>query len=522
MFDILIKNGTIVDGTQAARYRADVGIQGDRIRQIGRLEMVEARQTIDASGKIVAPGFVDVHTHSDAWLLKTPHLFSKTSQGFTTEVIMADGISYAPVNPHTLHDWLYYLRSLNGLRFEEYRGWQSLAEYMALLDGQNVQNVITHIPYANLRVMASGWGRHTPDDYQMRQIVAEVERGMAAGAVGLSTGLDYVAECFAPTTELVEACRPMAAMQGLYVSHVRYKKGTLAGVKEAVEIGKRAGVPVHISHLKGTSPQEAEEIISYIDKTATQEVDFSFDIYPYMPGSTMLNYLLPYEVWEVGPLGVLAYLKQPEIRTRFARSLSAMSLEDVHIAWVMSKHNRPHQGKTLAAYVREIGLPPAEALCNLLIEENLAVLLVFHQGDDRLVEPFLAHPRYMMGTDGIYHEEGVVHPRQYGSAARLLGPCVRERKLFSLEEAVHKLSGYPAERFGLKQRGLVREGYFADLAIFDAETIHDRATYQDPNQYSVGVEHVLVNGVQIIRAEQPEADLPRPLPGRALKFKQVE
>src|ERR1044071_2185361 len=192
MFDVIIKNGTIIDGTKAARFQADLGLQGDRIEAIGQLSTAEARQTIEAGGKIVAPGFIDVHTHADAWLLKLPHLISKTSQGFTTEVIMADGISYAPVTPQTVHDWIYYLRSLNALCFEEYQGWESLADYMALLDRRNVQNSITHIPYANLRAMASSFGPRIPDDYQMRQIKAEVERGMEAGAVGLSTGLDYV------------------------------------------------------------------------------------------------------------------------------------------------------------------------------------------------------------------------------------------------------------------------------------------------------------------------------------------
>lgn len=520
MFDVIIKNGTIVDGTKARGYQADLALQGGRIETIGQLDGAEARQTIEATGKIVAPGFIDVHTHADAWLLKIPHLVSKTSQGFTSEVIMADGISYAPVSPQTVHDWIYYLRSLNALCFEEYQGWQSLADYMALLDGRNVQNSITHIPYANLRVMACGFGRSAPDDYQMRQIIAEVEQGMAAGAVGLSTGLDYLDECLASTDELVEVCKAMAPWQGLYVSHVRYKKGTLAGVKEAVEIGKRAKVPVHISHLKGTSPEDSEAILTYIDQVATQEVDFSFDIYPYIPGSTMLNYLLPYEVWKDGPLGVMPRLKQPEIRARFAQSLQALPLDGIHIAWVLSKHNRSHQGKTLADYIGEIGLSPAEALCNLLIEENLAVLLVFHQGDDDLVNPFLAHSHYMMGTDGIYHEEGAIHPRQYGSAPRLLGPCVRDKKLFSLEEAVYKLSGYAAERFGLKGRGVIREGNWADLVVFDAETIQDQATYEDPHQLAVGVEHVLVNGAPIISNGQAVENLANPLPGRALKFKQ--
>src|SRR5258708_15599495 len=196
MYDILIKNGTVIDGSKAPRFRADVGIQADRIQHVGNLDGAEAQHVIDAQGKIVAPGSVDVHTHSDAWLLKMPHFFPKTSQGFTTEIIMADGISYAPVDSHTAHDWIFYLRCLNGLRLDEYRGWNSIAEYMALLDRRNVQNVATHIPYANVRTLACGFGRQAPDDFQMRQIRAAIAEGMEQGAVGLSTGMDYIAECF--------------------------------------------------------------------------------------------------------------------------------------------------------------------------------------------------------------------------------------------------------------------------------------------------------------------------------------
>lgn len=524
--DLLIRNGTIVDGSRAARYQADIAIQGDRITQVGDLSSTEATTTIDASGKVIAPGFVDVHNHSDAWLLKTPHLFSKTTQGFTTEVIMADGISYAPINRNTAHEWIYYLRTLNALRYEEYTGWETLADYMTLLDGKNVQNCITHIPYANVRTLACGWGKAPPDDYQMRLIVSEIEKGMEAGAVGLSTGLDYIAQCFSSIDELIEACLPMVAQQGLYVTHMRYKKGTMTGLREAVEIGKRAGVPVHISHLKGRSVAETEQILNYIDNVAVNEVDFSFDVYPYMPGSTMLNYLLPYEVWESGPLGVIAHLKRPEIREQFGKSLQSLPLNTTHIAWVAGKENSHHQGKQLSDYADEIGLPPADALCNLLIEENLMVLLVLSDGDDQMIEPFLAHKCYMMGSDGIFHEgppddHSVIHPRQYGSATRLLAHCVRDYPLFSLEEAIYKLSGYPAQRFGLTQRGQVQEGWFADLTIFDPYDVQDWATYENPHQYSVGIQHVLVNGVPIIRDSKPVEGIVAPMPGRSLKFKQA-
>lgn len=519
MLDLIIEKGTVIDGSGAARRRADVGIDGDRIAAVGDLSQEEARQRLDATGRIVAPGFVDVHNHTDGWLLKLANFAPKTAQGFTTEVIMADGISYAPADEATARDWIYYMRALNALLYEEYDGWLSLAEYMERVDGASAQNAITHVPYANVRAMLAGYGDRPVDDFQMRLIIEEVVRGMEAGAVGLSTGLDYISQCFATTGELVEVAAALAPYRGLYVTHIRYKKGTMAGVREAVEIGRRAGVAVHISHMKATAPPDIEELLEYVDTTARNEVDFSFDVYPYLPGSTMLTYLLPFQVWVDGPLKVIAKLTDPEVRRSFASELASSKLGSMHIAWVPGRENARHLGKTLEQYVAEVGKEPADALCDLLIEENLAVLLVFHHGDDALVRPFLAHDCYMMGSDGIYFPDSVVHPRLYGSAPRLLGPCVRDQKLFSLEDAVRKLSGYPSERFGLVERGVVREGYFADLVVFDAETVVDRATYENPHQFPVGIDHVYVNGTAVVAGGVPVEDLPAPRPGRALKYR---
>ena len=520
MFDLIIKNGTVIDGQKTARFRADVAIRGDRIVAVGALPDGEAAQSIDAAGHIVAPGFIDTHTHSDAWLLKKPHLISKTSQGFTTEMIMLDGISYAPVNQDTAVSWIYYLRALNGLQLNEYQGWRTIGEYMALLNGRNVQNSATFVPYANVRSLACGFGIGPPDDYQLRHIQQLIAQGMADGAVGLSTGLDYLAECFAGTDELVAACEALRPYPGAtYVTHVRYKSGTLAGVKEAVAIGRRAGVAVHISHLKGSHPAEVEAILDYIDRVAINEVDFSFDVYPYMPSSTMLNYLLPYEVWRDGPLGVIEKLNEGRVRRIFDQNLRQETLDAIHIAWLLGKGNSRHQGQLLSDYIAETGRTAGDALADLLLEEGLAVLLVFNKGEDELVYPFLAHERYMMGSDGIFQEDGRVHPRQFGSATRLLGKCVREAKLFSLEEAVYKLSGFPAARFGLTDRGVVAAGKYADLVIFDPDLIADRATYEEPRRRSVGVRDVVVNGVQIVGGgvERPLAQSGG-LPGRFLPF----
>ncbi|HVU89917.1 MAG TPA: D-aminoacylase [Pirellulales bacterium] len=520
-FDLLIRSGTVIDGSGKPRARADVAVRNDRVAATGALADARAAATIDATGLIVAPGFIDVHNHSDGWLLKIPHFASKTLQGFTTEVLMSDGISYAPTTTALAPQWLYYLRSLNGLALHDYEGWQSIGDYMQLLDRRTVQNVIAQVCYANVRVMEVGWGRGRPDDSQLRRMRYEVRRGMDEGATGVSTGLDYVSQFFAETDELVEVIAASAAAAGVYVTHVRYKRGTLAGVREAVEIGRRAGVAVHISHLKGANQREAEELLAYIDNTAVHEVDFSFDIYPYLPGSSMLNQLLPYEVWENGPLGVLARLADPTVRRHFAAQLAdgAVSLENIRIAWVGSVDNQHLRGLSLAEYARRVARPPADALCDLLIEENLAVTCVFHLADDSLVEPFLAHPRFMLGSDGIYFPDALVHPRQYGSAPRILGALVRERRLFTLEEAVRKMTSIPATRFGLTDRGVIEEGAFADLVVFNPDTITDRATYADPQQHAVGVEHVIVNGTPIVAAGAPIDRFDGPLPGRALRYR---
>ena len=375
MFDWILRNGTVIDGRNQPRFRADVGIRGDRIAAIGELTGAETAQTVDATGLVVAPGFVDVHTHSDGWLLKEPHLLAKTRQGFTTEMLMLDGISYAPVNELTWREWFAYLRPLNGLQMADYAGWESIGDYMALLNGRTAQNFATLIPYANVRTLACGFGQCTPDDFQMSQIKRLIQQGLEDGALGISTGLDYLGECWASTDELVAACEMMAP-NGIYVTHVRYLLGTLVGVQEAVDIGRRAGVPVHISHLKATSKEIADAILRYIDTVAVHEVDFSFDVYPYLPGSTMLQYLLPHAVQRDGPLTAVAKLTEPRIRAAFARKLADMTLDKIHIAWVGSKSNTVYQGCTLADYVAMVGKPAADALCDLLIEEGMAVLLV--------------------------------------------------------------------------------------------------------------------------------------------------
>ena len=261
MPDLILRHGTIIDGTGATGYSGSVAITGDRISHIGDLTGLSAAQEIDVTGRVICPGLIDVHNHSDGWLIRESNFEPKTTQGFTTEVIMADGIGYAPVDDHTVAQWLYYLRGLDGLRMGDWEGWKTFEEYLETIDGRTAQNACSHLPYANLRAMACGFGRGAVDDFQMREIQRQIRIGMEAGAVGVSTGLDYIVQHFSTTDELAEAMSAMAGYDGLYVTHVRYKKGLLPAIKEAVEIGRRAGVRVHISHLKGQAPGQVDEVL---------------------------------------------------------------------------------------------------------------------------------------------------------------------------------------------------------------------------------------------------------------------
>jgi N-acyl-D-amino-acid deacylase len=366
-----------------------------------------------------------------------------------------------------------------------------------------------------VRTLALGFGERVPNDYQLADLQGLVGQGMAEGAAGLSTGLDYVDQCFAGTDELVAAARGMRAQGGVYVTHVRYARGTLDGVREAVEIGRRAGVPVHISHLKGNSEAEAEALIDYIDLVAINEVDFSFDVYPYMSSSTMLQYLLPLEFWADGVMAAYSKLADPQLRDRFQRRLEAMDLNEITIAWVASRHNSRYHGETLADYVLATGRRAADALCDLLLEEGMSVLLVFHRQEDGLEASFLEHPCYMMGSDGIYFPDGAIHPRQFGSGARLLGHYSRRKRLFSLEDAVYKMTGFPAARFKLRGRGIIRPNNYADLVVFNPDTVGDRATFDHPLRLAQGMEHVIVNGKPIIAEGDVVAGA---TPGRYLWF----
>ncbi len=513
----------MIDGTRRPRFRADIGVTGDRITAVGDLSAASAASTIDVTGRIVAPGFIDVHNHSDGWMLKNPDLLIKVRQGFTTEVLMSDGISYAPMDALTAPEWLYYLRSLDGLRMDEYDGWETIAEFHQKFDRTCLQNSMTQVPYANVRTLVRGFRGGAVDDLQRKVILSEIRKGMEEGATGLSTGLDYVNQWYATTDELVDAASAIRERDGLYVTHIRYKHGLLPGVKEAVEIGRRAGVKVHISHLKPLADGDAELLLNYIDKEARHEVDFSYEVYPYQPGSTMAHFMLPYEVWDEGPLAVPGKLYKPETLSRIRRAFDnyRVALDGIHIGWVPSSENKHWQGTTLADYARAMQKPIELALVNLLVEERMAVLLVFGNQSDELMRPMLQHELGMIGSDAIYFPDSKIHPRAAGTAPRVLGRAVKEWNVLSMEDAVYKLAAFPAARFGAVDRGIVADGKFADLVVFDPETIMDCSTFTEPHEPPEGISHVVINGQLVWSPAGANRFAAGQYPGRALPYQNL-
>jgi N-acyl-D-amino-acid deacylase len=301
--------------------------------------------------------------------------------------------------------------------------------------------------------------------------------------------------------------------------HIRYAIGRLEALKEAIQIGRRACVPVHISHLMGRTPQESATLLEYIDRVAVHEVDFSFDSIPYCSASTLLLSQLPIQAWQDGPSGALRCMRDAELRAKLAASLAALNLENYRIAWIPGGRHDHLFGQSIARYIAERSEPAELAVLNLLEEADLAVLMVYRYGvSDEPAWPFLAHRCCMLGSDGIWFPQGVIHPRACGSAARMIGDLVRKQRLFTLEQAVHSMTGRPAKRFGLRDRGVLAEGNFADIIVFDPERVQDRATYYQPRLESEGVEHVWVNGCRVVRDGRPcRPDAP---PGRALRYRQ--
>jgi len=501
-----------------------VGISGGRIEAIGNLEGAAAVQVIEARGLAVAPGFIDMHTHSDWPLLANPEAHSKVRQGVTTEIIGHCGASAAPLTPA---DWDEIRTRF--ARYQMDQQWSTLQEYMEILEARGIAvNVGVLVGHGNVRRCVMGYELRRPTAEELARMKELVREAMEAGAFGLSSGLIYPPSAYADTAELIELSRVVAEYGGIYFTHMRNEsEGLLESVRETLEIGRGAGVGVQISHHKAVGKNAwglVQQSLELIEQARSEGIDVTCDQYPYVATSTTLTSVIPKWAHEGGREKLLQRLQDPETRRKLCAEMTAQrqrvsGWEDIVVSRVASEQNQSCVGRSIAEIAAERGVDPCDAVFDLLVEEKLDVGQVHFCLSEDDVKTVMAHPTVMIGSDGsALAAEGPLasgkpHPRSYGTFARVLGKYVREEKTLRLEEAVRKMTSLPASKLGLFDRGILRPGMMADITIFDPATVADRATFTEPHQYAAGIHHVFVNGVQVVA----EGEHTGARPGRILR-----
>jgi N-acyl-D-amino-acid deacylase len=515
MFDLVLAGGTVVDGTGAPGYRADVGVSGETIAAIGDLGRAEARRVIDAAGLVVAPGFVDPHTHAEGALLVDHQHAMGLRQGITTEFLGIDGMSYAPLSPAS---YRLYRRWLAGLLGEppEDLDMSSVAAFRRHYHRKVAVNTAYLVPFATVRLEVLGFRDVPLRGEELEKARRLVREGLEQGAVGFSTGSKYYPGPWGDTAELIALCEPVAAAGAVYMCEPRRALLERAyggdGVADALEVARRAGVRLHFAHYR-TAPETAgriETIMRLIDPAKAEGLDVTFDIYPYPSGSTIAVSYLPGWAQEGGPDAILRRLADPGDRGKIADAIEhdpSVPLADLVCSYV--GRDASLEGMALVDLAAQRGVSLGEALCDVLLSEALQVGHV--AAPPRGVAPWrqvsrdcmelLARPDYMVCSD-ITPAGRFPHPRSYGAFPRFLGRLRREFGGLSVEAMVHRMTDRTARRFGLTRRGRIERGWFADLVVFDADRVIDLATYDDPRRFPAGIPYVVVNGQVAVDREQ--------------------
>ena len=515
MLDLLIRNAYLADGTGNPGYVADLAVQGDRIADIGHLPAAQAKTTIDAAGKVLCPGFIDTHLHSEVEMLAGRHT-AGVQMGVTTEFICPDGMGFAPLTPDLLAD---YWRYIFGIYVDSsvITGWPTVQAYLDAFSGKIRNNIVSMAPHGIIRLAARGWKTGPATAGEMAVQKRLIREWMDAGAVGLNTGLGYAPAVYADVHELVELCKVVADYGGAYAAHMRnYGPERDASIDETSAIAIEAGIPVHINHFGGTA-----EMYAGAEAARARGVDITWDAYPYDAGCTLLSYVLPPTMFERGTQALIDDLRKPAVRQSLAPHLDAAMPPDAppYFAFVSLAKNKWMESQRVRAVWRQSGKSFVDFYCDLLVEESLAPLLIYPWPDspeenDHRLRSTLTHPLQMVSTDGVY-AGSATHPRGFGSYPRILGKYVRDLKWLRLEDAIRRMTSFPAARFGLNDRGLLRKGMAADLVIFDPRAVIDRATYQSPRLPPVGIEHVFVNGVAVVSNGAVSGERPGRLLSRA-------
>ncbi|MDT7840939.1 N-acyl-D-amino-acid deacylase family protein [Streptomyces justiciae] len=508
MEELVIRDADVVDGSGEPSYRADVVVDGGRIVSIVKeaadagCQRPTARRELDAEGLVLSPGFIDMHAHSDLALLRDPDHSAKAAQGVTLEVLGQDGLSYAPVDDRTLAEVRRAITGWNGYGDDIDFDWRTVGEYLDRLDRGIAVNAAYLIPQGTVRMLAVGWEDReaTPAELdRMRRLVAE---GMEQGAVGMSSGLTYTPGMYAKDAELTELCRVVASYGGYYCPHHRsYGAGALEAYEEMVALTREAGCSLHLAHATmnfGVNKGRAPELIALLDKALADGADISLDTYPYTPGSTTLAALLPSWASEGGPEEILRRLADDDTAERIRHHLEVVGSDGCHgvpVEWETIEISGVGD-PTLADHVgrRVDGWATARML---LLADRLAPSIIQHVGHEENVRQIMRHRVHTGGSDGIL-QGAKPHPRAYGTFPHYLGHYVRELGVLSLEECVAHLTGRPAARLRLPDRGLVREGCKADLVLFDSATVAAGSTFAEPRTLPTGIPHVLVDGRFVI------------------------
>ncbi|MFJ1952735.1 amidohydrolase family protein [Streptomyces microflavus] len=518
--DLVLRDTLVVDGTGEPSYRADVAVDGGRITEIHREGSPGPRpattRTVDADGLALAPGFIDMHAHSDLALLRDPDHSAKAAQGVTLEVLGQDGLSYAPADDRTLAEVRRSITGWNGDGSDIDFDWRTVGGYLDRLDrnfgGQGIAvNAAYLIPQGTVRMYAVGWDDRPATDAELARMKELVDQGMREGAVGMSSGLTYTPGMYADDAELTELCRVVARHGGYYCPHHRsYGAGALEAYEEMVQLTRNAGCALHLAHATmnfGVNKGKAPDLLALLDGALAAGADISLDTYPYTPGCTTLVAMLPSWAGEGGPESVLTRLADPESAEKIRHHLEVLGSDGCHgvpIEWdtieisgVSVPHLAEYVGRTVADSAALRGEEPWVTARRLLTEDRLGTTILQHVGHEENVQQIMRHPVHTGGSDGILQGDKP-HPRAYGTFPQYLGRYARELGILALEECVAHLTSRPAARLRLADRGLVREGYRADLVLFDPETVAAGSTFEEPRTLPVGIPHVLIDGRFVI------------------------